>query len=105
MLTWEQVNALPCVEFVAWVDERFRREVVNALLRRVRVCPEQDAEDSWQAVLVSFWHGSNTAAAWTDVEHLRRFLHAGVYRQLRWSWGRAATTRRYKYTAKLMSEL
>lgn len=104
-MTWDQVTALPCVDFLAWVDQHFRCRVVSALLRRVKSCSMVDAEDSWQALMLSIWHGNRTAAEWSDAEHLQRFLHAGMFRQLRWAWGRAATTRRYKSTAKLMSEL
>lgn len=109
-MTWEDIQALACDDFIAWLDENHREAVTTALLRRHRHLADVDASEAWGMLLLYAWHGKNTAERFNDADHVRPWCVSRMWGMLRFMWTNERQRRGFKgckhrATEVLLSEL
>ena len=95
-------KSLPCVEFVAWLDQ-FREEVEAGALRKIRQASALDVAEGWANIMLSVWQKNMTGEQWNDELHVRRWLHGCMFRQLCTLWRNAHHRRRHEREGQVWS--
>lgn len=70
MKTLPDWQAMPCAEFVDWIDRTYRVDLVTRLLNADRRLAEIQANESWNRLLIHVYQGNFTGERWANLEHL-----------------------------------
>ena len=109
-MTLEHVKQLDSDQFVSWVDEHLREEVLFVARGWARPASDFDLYAAWGHVLDKIWSKRLIASNFHSENHLRRHCGQMLKTFLRYGWGTEASKYRHRfngseYHTRLLSQV
>ncbi len=77
-------QALPCNEFIAWADSRFRRRLIASLGRLYIFRSGGDVDQAYQGALLFFWRRATTGREYDSEVHVYNAMLSHMIRESRY---------------------